>query len=108
MAGGGGAHEAIRPTRPLDAQDLERAVLSGSIRMPTRLTRLHLRVYDMIFRRFIASQMKPARLEIVEATLQAGETVFSHAGVSRARGGYSIVNPPLVEEWLASIARGSC
>ncbi|BAA80373.2 reverse gyrase [Aeropyrum pernix K1] len=104
--GEGGAHEAIRPVRPIDAQDLERAVLSGSIRIPIRLTRLHIRVYDMIFRRFIASQMKPATLDIVEATLQAGETVFNHAGVARVRGGYALVNPPRVEEWLARLSPG--
>ncbi|MEB3851135.1 MAG: reverse gyrase [Desulfurococcales archaeon] len=68
--GEGGAHEAIRPTRPLDAGELERAVLEGSLRVPIRLTRLHLRLYQMIFERFIASQMAEARVVMGRVTLR--------------------------------------
>ncbi len=58
--GEGGAHEAIRPTRPIDAQTLERLIEEGLLDVPGLLTRRHLRLYDMIFRRFIASQMREA------------------------------------------------
>ncbi len=60
--GEGGAHEAIRPTRPLDVDTLRRLVEEGSLQLARPLTQRHYRLYDLIFRRFIASQMKPARI----------------------------------------------
>jgi len=60
--GEGGAHEAIRPTRPVDLEMLERMIAEGLLDI--RLTREHMRVYDLIFRRFIASQSAPARIEL--------------------------------------------
>lgn len=56
-----GAHEAIRPTRPIDLGMLEKMIAWGMLDI--RLTREHLRLYDLIFRRFIASQSIPARVE---------------------------------------------
>jgi len=61
--GEGGAHEAIRPTKPIDADRLMELVKEGVIVLPVRLTRDHVRLYDLIFRRFIASQMAPAIVE---------------------------------------------
>ena len=60
--GEGGAHEAIRPTRPIDAEMLERLIGEGELELARPITRLHYRLYDLIFRRFIASQMRKARL----------------------------------------------
>ncbi|NPA04670.1 MAG: reverse gyrase [Crenarchaeota archaeon] len=60
--GTGGAHEAIRPTRPIDVERLRRLIAEGIIQPARPLTRRHYALYDLIFRRFIASQMKPARL----------------------------------------------
>ncbi len=55
--GEGGAHECIRPTRPVDESGLRALVtVSGS---SARMTKEHFKVYDLIFRRFIASQMVP-------------------------------------------------
>jgi len=59
--GVGGAHEAIRPTRPIDADHLAELIKEGAIVVVGRVTRGHIRLYDLIFRRFIASQMKPAK-----------------------------------------------
>ncbi len=56
----GGAHEAIRPTRPIDRDRLSELVREGIIQPARPLTRYHYLVYDLIFRRFIASQMIPA------------------------------------------------
>ncbi|WP_255344581.1 DNA topoisomerase [Thermus sp. CCB_US3_UF1] len=56
--GEGGAHEAIRPTRPLWPEDLEEAGLFQAL----PLSEAHGRLYDLIFRRFLASQMAPARV----------------------------------------------
>ncbi|BAN90317.1 reverse gyrase [Aeropyrum camini] len=58
--GEGGAHEAIRPVRPIDVERLQLLVEEGVIELPGSLTRRHLRLYDMIFRRFMASQMREA------------------------------------------------
>ncbi|NPA70580.1 MAG: reverse gyrase [Crenarchaeota archaeon] len=57
-----GAHECIRPTRPIDADELRALVISGVLQLSIRLTQRHLAMYDMIFRRFIASQMRPAKI----------------------------------------------
>lgn len=58
--GVGGAHECIRPTRPVDAEMLRELVSEGVIEPPRKLRSEHFRVYEMIFKRFIASQMVPA------------------------------------------------
>ncbi|MEM0481720.1 MAG: reverse gyrase [Nitrososphaerota archaeon] len=55
-----GAHECIRPTRPLNRRQLELYLQSGMIRIPMRLENRDLALYDLIFRRFMASQMREA------------------------------------------------
>jgi reverse gyrase len=57
--GSQGAHEAIRPVYPLDPDELIQAVDEGLIPVAIPITGLHLKLYGLIFRRFIASQMKP-------------------------------------------------
>ena len=71
--GEGGAHEAIRPTRPVDATRLRELIIEGVIETPTPLTSKHYKLYDLIFRRFIASQMKPA---VVEKSLYTVEILY--------------------------------
>jgi len=60
--GTGGAHEAIRPTRPIDADRLYELVREGALVILGRFTKDHARLYDLIFRRFIASQMRAAQV----------------------------------------------
>uniref|UniRef100_A0A7C2VHJ1 Reverse gyrase n=1 Tax=Ignisphaera aggregans TaxID=334771 RepID=A0A7C2VHJ1_9CREN len=62
----GGAHEGIRPTRPVDVSKLKELIAEGIIEVPLRLTVNHFKLYDLIFRRFIASQMKHALVERTE------------------------------------------
>lgn len=50
-----GAHECIRPTRVIDTEDIKSMIYSGEI---IDFTGNHLQVYDLIFKRFIASQMR--------------------------------------------------
>ncbi len=57
-----GAHECIRPTRPLNRRQLELYLQSGMLRIPMRLESRDLSLYDLIFRRFMASQMREALL----------------------------------------------
>jgi reverse gyrase len=77
--GTGGAHEAIRPTRPIDVETLRRLVEEGALQLARPLTSRHYRLYDLIFRRFIASQMAPARVKRQKARVRVG---FSVAGRS--------------------------
>lgn len=56
-----GAHECIRPTKPLDAGQLRFYVEAQVLALPITLTSQHWRLYDLIFRRFMASQSAPAR-----------------------------------------------
>ncbi|MFN4196857.1 MAG: reverse gyrase [Caldimicrobium sp.] len=55
-----GAHEGIRPTHPWDLKELKLRTAYGLIVFKN--PRDSLKLYDLIFRRFIASQMKPLRL----------------------------------------------
>ncbi|OAG27586.1 reverse gyrase [Thermodesulfatator autotrophicus] len=59
--GEGGAHEGIRPTRPRDVHEIRLMLANGllSLTEPERA----LRLYDLIFKRFMASQMRPALVE---------------------------------------------
>jgi reverse gyrase len=57
-----GAHECIRPTRPIDSDDLRNLLNTGLLQLAIRITSNHLRVYDLVFRRFMASQMKSAKV----------------------------------------------
>jgi reverse gyrase len=52
-----GTHEGIRPTRPLDVQDL----MESLIFEPRNLTKKHLQLYGLIFNRFLSSQTKPSK-----------------------------------------------
>jgi reverse gyrase len=51
-----GAHEAIRPTRAIDNEELIREINDNFLQF--RIDEKHVKLYDLIFRRFIASQMK--------------------------------------------------
>ncbi len=57
--GTGGAHECIRPTRPLDVEDLRAMLMGETI---AGLTQEHLQLYDLIFRRFMAAEMRSAKV----------------------------------------------
>ncbi|WP_229657727.1 reverse gyrase [Thermocladium modestius] len=56
-----GAHECIRPTRPIDDEELRTLMSTGVINV--QLTNRHIQLYRLIFRRFMASQMRPAVVE---------------------------------------------
>ncbi|MEM2001479.1 MAG: reverse gyrase [Candidatus Methanomethylicaceae archaeon] len=56
------AHECIRPTKPLDVEQLKNLIYMGVLRTPKKLTGEHFQLYDLIFRRFIASQMREAKI----------------------------------------------
>ncbi|MCR8851564.1 type I DNA topoisomerase [Lysinibacillus fusiformis] len=64
------AHEAIRPTSTMRTPEELKAVLS----------RDQLRLYRLIWERFIASQMAPAILDTVAVDLQNGDVLFRANG----------------------------
>ena len=58
-----GAHECIRPAKPMTVDDLIRYMKEGLLKPQVELKRNHMRLYDLIFRRFMASMSKNARLK---------------------------------------------
>ena len=58
-----GAHECIRPTRPLMLDDLREVLERGEIILTEELPAEAFNIYDMIVRIFMASQMKEALTE---------------------------------------------
>ena len=58
----GGAHEAIRTTKAITQDELKVLMLQRNIELSSE----HYKVYDLIFRRFIASQMIEALVEVTK------------------------------------------
>lgn len=78
------AHEAIRPT------DLS---LTPE-RVKGRLSIDQLKLYQLIYRRFVASQMNPAVFAVTNVEINAGEGVFKTQGKILKFDGYRRVLPP--------------
>jgi reverse gyrase len=89
-----GAHECIRPTKPLNAKQLEFYIKSGIIRLPQKLSIDHLKLYEMIFRRFIASQMKEALISIQEFNIKINDSEIKTKRIIEIKDtGFLIINP---------------
>jgi len=67
-----GAHECIRPTKAIDSQKLRNLIGLKILRFPLPLTEREMRAYDLIFKRFVASQMKPSKVEKIKFKILAG------------------------------------
>lgn len=76
----GGAHECIRPVKPIDGDKLKDLIHDGIIKNPS-LTRKHIMLYDLIFRRFIASQMPPSEIEYQIAKIKIDEKEVTYEGL---------------------------
>ncbi|MGP3668125.1 MAG: reverse gyrase [Candidatus Bathyarchaeota archaeon] len=76
--GGAGAHECIRPTRPLNAEEVEVMIKSRLLPSPIPLGRRHFSLYNLIFKRFVASQMKPAKIEYLNLKVNAGGFIIEN------------------------------
>lgn len=77
------AHEAIRPT----SLSFPPSALSGI------LSRDQLRLYTLIWNRFIASQMAPQIQQSTSATLQCGSYTLKATGVHVLFDGFTIMQP---------------
>ncbi len=64
------AHEAIRPTSVYRTPDQVAASLTGD----------QLRLYALVWKRFVASQMKPARIAVTTIEVEAGRGTFVTRG----------------------------
>ncbi|HID08685.1 TPA: hypothetical protein EYP13_00480 [Candidatus Micrarchaeota archaeon] len=85
-----GAHECIRPTKPLDTDTLIRLLREGELNIQG-LTKRHLFLYSIIFERFMASQMR-------EAVIRRAEVEYSLGDLKRTES----VNEEIVEDgWTA-------
>ena len=85
-AGAQEAHEAIRPT-DLDGADRLKADEADARRL-----------YDLIWRQFVASQMTPARYQATTVTATGGEFELRLRGRVREFDGFTRVLPPRTEE----------
>ncbi|GAB6076715.1 reverse gyrase [Desulfurobacterium crinifex] len=103
----GGAHECIRPTRPLDADGLRTLVMvSGST---SRMTKNHFRVYDLIFRRFMASQMIPVeveKFELLVKLLPEGKEVGEERITRIVKDGWNLIQPLKLEPLPVELNEG--
>jgi DNA topoisomerase-1 len=84
------AHEAIRPT----------SVFRTPESVKKYLTLEQYRLYELIWRRFVASQMKDAVFNTVSADLEAGGITFRATGSTLKEEGFLKVYPVEVEEKL--------
>ena len=65
-----GAHECIRPTRPLMLEDLKEAIEYEEIVLPEKLPPEAFELYDLITRIFTASQMKKAKVRMLRIKIK--------------------------------------
>ncbi|MFH1537934.1 MAG: type I DNA topoisomerase, partial [bacterium] len=81
------AHEAIRPT--------------GVAREPSSVSKYlnpeQLKLYTLIWNRFVASQMKPAEEEVVRADIANGSALFRAKGVTILFDGFRLIYKPQLE-----------
>ncbi|MEN6444453.1 MAG: type I DNA topoisomerase [Candidatus Cloacimonas sp.] len=86
------AHEAIRPTDPFRTPE----------GIAQYLTKEQLKLYTLIWQRFIATQMKPVKLLSTNVKISAGKAEFVSSGAQIMEEGflkaYSYINIPLGEK----------
>ena len=104
-----GAHECIRPTRPLNVERLRSLIEEGVIKTAETMTWQHYKLYQLIFNRFMASQMIPAKIKRLKAKIRFDEvTEADIKGIAEViEPGFTIIQPiktiPRIEEPLSVI-----
>ncbi|MEM1684613.1 MAG: reverse gyrase [Nanoarchaeales archaeon] len=92
----GGAHEAIRPTRPIDVNKLKEMVENGEIELFVELSSYHYALYDIIFKRFIQSQMIPVVVKKFEQTVyipEINKEIKIEGILDILRHGWDLIDP---------------
>ncbi len=80
-----GAHECIRPTRPIPKETLQRLIHEGVIQVEG-ITSRHLALYDLIFRRFMASQCRPYNVKVVKYLIRFDGKEMEEERILKAEG----------------------
>lgn len=80
-----GAHECIRPTKALDKNSLERLIYEGII-LVENFSWSHFALYDLIFRRFMASQCKDFEVTIKKFCISFDGKKFEEERIVKAEG----------------------
>jgi len=95
-----GAHECIRPTRPLDSRQIRSLRAAGVLRLAVPLRPEDYRLYDIIFRRFIISQMTPAKVVKKTFTLRFEDFTkeFTFTTEIVEQGFFKLTKPLVLEE----------
>ncbi|MDD5730737.1 MAG: type I DNA topoisomerase, partial [Candidatus Omnitrophica bacterium] len=75
------AHEAIRPSSVLRNPDSLKSFLSPE----------QFKLYELIYNRFVASQMSPARYLVTSVSISAGKYQFSASGSTKTFEGFTAV-----------------
>ncbi len=91
--GEGGAHECIRPTKPLSARELLDYVREGLIAAPEGFSKDHVRLYDLIFRRFIASQTRESVVVKQKYKLLLNGDEVPDERIIDIKGGWALIYP---------------
>jgi DNA topoisomerase-1 len=92
-----GAHEAIRPTRLDRTPDAVKQFLSAD----------QFKVYDLVWRRFVASQLADASYELVEAEVAGGDHTFKADSLKCRFAGFErVYGDPEKERVLPALAEG--
>jgi len=89
-----GAHECIRPTRALSSFELETDIDAKLLLLQTRLSKKHIKIYDLIFKRFMASQMSPVKIKVYNFKAKFGDLVsdFQFNG-QVVENGFNLISP---------------
>lgn len=82
------AHEAIRPTYPNKSPE----------KLKTKLDKNALKLYELIWQRFIACQMAPALFDSVKVDISAKDYIFRATGQTLKFDGFLKVYPAKFEE----------
>ncbi len=99
-----GAHECIRPTKPLDANELYNQISNDYY---VNITGAHIKMYDIIFRRFIASQLPEAKVKfhVYEAAI-SNHTKLIEMPVEVLDSGFMVLDSGLIQIPQVDLSRG--
>jgi reverse gyrase len=86
-----GAHECIRPTKPMDANELQSIQYMMTFQ---NITDKHIKLYNLIFRQFIASQMRETIVEKTKFDIGAFDKHKEEDIITKIiRDGYNLILP---------------
>jgi reverse gyrase len=86
-----GAHEAIRPVKPISSEELVQFITE---KIASYLSPTHIKVYSMIFNRFMASQMKSPVVTTQKILISNGSfQIEKEIPVKVVEEGWNVYNP---------------